>query len=112
MQESQLGVLAGSIFIFRRWHVLLGREEEEMDPCGEVTDLSSGEAGKGGEAGGKRRALSMACSRQEYWNGLPFPMPGDLPVPGIKSVSLGSPTLADRFFTTSPSGKPLLIMPY
>ena len=60
MQESQLRVLAGSIFIFRRWHVLLGREEEEMDPCGEVTDLSSGEAGKGGEAGGKRRVAEAA----------------------------------------------------
>ena len=56
--------------------------------------------------------LSKGFPRQEYWSGLPFPMPGDLPVPGIKSVSLGSPTLADRFFTTSPSGKPLLIMPY
>ena len=28
--------------------------------------------------------LSMGFSRQEYWNGLPFPSPGDLPKPGIK----------------------------
>ena len=34
--------------------------------------------------------LSMGFSRQEYWNGLPFPSPGGLPDPGIKP---GSPTL-------------------
>ena len=32
--------------------------------------------------------LSMGFSRQEYWNGLPFPSPGDLPNPGIKPGSL------------------------
>ena len=31
---------------------------------------------------------SMEFSRQEYWSGLPFPSPGDLPDPGIKPVSL------------------------
>ena len=40
--------------------------------------------------------LSMGFSRQEYWSGLPFPSPGDLPRPGIKP---GSPALADGFFT-------------
>ena len=40
---------------------------------------------------------SMEFSRQEYWSGLPFPSPGDLPDPGIKP---GSPSLqADRCFT-------------
>ena len=33
---------------------------------------------------------SMGFSRQEYWSGLPFPSPGDLPDPGIEP---GSPTL-------------------
>ena len=37
-------------------------------------------------------------SRQEYWSGLPFLPPGDLPNPGIKSVSPVSPALAGRFF--------------
>ena len=32
--------------------------------------------------------LSMGFSRQEYWSGLPFPSPGDLPNPGIKPLSL------------------------
>ena len=32
--------------------------------------------------------LSVGFSRQEYWSGLPFPPPGDLPDPGIKPVSL------------------------
>ena len=44
--------------------------------------------------------LSMGFSRQEYWTGLPFPPPGDLPNPEIESVSLKSPALAGRFFTT------------
>ena len=34
--------------------------------------------------------LSMGFSRQEYWSGLPFPSPGDLPNPGIEP---GSPAL-------------------
>ena len=38
--------------------------------------------------------LSMEFSRQEYWNGLPFPPPGDLPKPGNKP---SSPVLAGRF---------------
>ena len=46
--------------------------------------------------------LSMEFSRQEYWSGEPFPTPGDLPDPGIKLVSLVSPTLAGGFFTTEP----------
>ena len=45
--------------------------------------------------------LSMGFSRQEYWSGLPRPPPGDVPDPGIEPVSLMSPALADRFFTTS-----------
>ena len=47
--------------------------------------------------------LSIEFSRQEYWNGLPFPSPGDLSDPGIEPTS---PTLAGRFFTTEPPGKP------
>ena len=39
-------------------------------------------------------SLSMEFSRQEYWTGLPFPTPEDLPDPGIKPVSLASPALA------------------
>ena len=40
-------------------------------------------------------------SRQEYWSGLPFPLPGDLPDPGIEPRSLTSPALAGGFTTTS-----------
>ena len=46
--------------------------------------------------------LSMEFPGQEYWNGLSFLSPGDLPNPGIKSVP---PALAGRFFTTAPPGK-------
>ena len=45
--------------------------------------------------------LSMGFSRQEHWSGLPCPLPGDLPDPGIKPSSLMSPALADGFFTTN-----------
>ena len=46
--------------------------------------------------------LSMGFSRQEYWSGLSFPPPGDLPNPEIKPVSLNvSLALAGRLFTTS-----------
>ena len=44
--------------------------------------------------------LSMEFSRQEYWSGLPFPTPGDLPDPGTEPMSLASPALAGQFFTT------------
>ena len=49
--------------------------------------------------------LSMGFSRQEYWSGLPFPSPGDLPNLGIEHTFLTSPALADRFFTTSATWK-------
>ena len=45
----------------------------------------------------------MEFSRQEYWSGLPFPSPGDLPNPGMEPLS---PALAGGFFTAEPSGKP------
>ena len=51
---------------------------------------------------------SMGFSRQEYWNGLPFPSPGDLPDPGIELASLTSPSLAMGSLPPAPSGKPLL----
>ena len=46
--------------------------------------------------------LSMEFSRQEYWNGLPFPPLGDLPKPGTEPTSPASPALAGGFFTTEP----------
>ena len=45
--------------------------------------------------------LSMGFPRQEYWSGLPFPSPGDLPDSGIKPPS---PALAGIFFTTEALG--------
>ena len=49
--------------------------------------------------------LSMGFSRQEYWSGLPFPPPGDLPNPGIELLSPASLALSGRFFTAAPPGK-------
>jgi len=42
-------------------------------------------------------------SKQEYWSGLPFPSPGNLPDPGIES---GSPALEADALTSEPPGKP------
>ena len=60
--------------------------------------------------------LSMEFFRQEYWSGLPFPSPGDLPNPGIELASPGSPadkesacqySLSEIFFiSVEPPGKP------
>ena len=47
---------------------------------------------------------SMGSVRQEYWSGLPFPTPGDLPEPGIEPTFLPSPALAGGLFTTSTTG--------
>ena len=44
--------------------------------------------------------LSMGFFRQEYWSGMPFPIPGYLPNSGIELASLVSPALAGGFFTT------------
>ena len=46
---------------------------------------------------------SMGFSRQEYWSGLPFPSPGDLPNPGIEPRS---PTLQADSLPSEPPGKP------
>ena len=54
----------------------------------------------------RQAPLSMGFSRQEYWSGLPFPSPGDLPDPGIEPVSLASPALAGRFLTTRATREP------
>ena len=45
--------------------------------------------------------LSMRFPRQEYWSVLPCPSSGDRPDPGIEPMSLESPALAGRLFTTS-----------
>ena len=51
-------------------------------------------------------SLSMEFLRQEYWSGLPFPSPEDLPNPGTELTSLVSPALAGGFFISEPPGKP------
>ena len=48
-------------------------------------------------------SLSMGFPRQEYWSGLPFPFPGDLPDPEVEPIS---PALAGRFFSLSHQGNP------
>ena len=57
----------------------------------------------------RQAPLSMGFSRQEYWSGLPFPPPGDLPDPGIEPRSPVSPALQADCLPDEPSGKPLRV---
>ena len=50
----------------------------------------------------RQAALSVGFSRQEYWSGLSFPSPGDLPDPGIEP---GSPALQADSLPTEPPGE-------
>ena len=52
----------------------------------------------------RQAPLSMEFSRQEYWCGMPFPSPGDLPDPGIEP---GSPVLQADSLPSAPPGNPL-----
>ena len=51
----------------------------------------------------------MGFFRQEYWSGLPFSTPGDLPDPEIKPATSVFPALPGVFFTTELHGKPSLL---
>ena len=50
----------------------------------------------------------MGFFRKKYWSELSFPLPGDLPNPGIKLASPESLALARVFLTTEPHGKPIM----
>ena len=56
--------------------------------------------------------LSMGFFRQEYWRGLPFPPPGDLPDPGIEPMSPEPPVLQADSLPVELSGKPHQYMDY
>ena len=55
----------------------------------------------------RQAPLSMGFSRQEYWSGLPFPSPGDLPDPGIEPRS---PALQADSLPAEPAGKPYILL--
>ena len=57
----------------------------------------------------RQAPLSMGFSRQEYWSGLPFPPPGNLPDSGIKPTSPASPALQVDLLVTELPGKPTLL---
>ena len=57
-------------------------------------------------------SLPMGFSRQEYWSGLPFPSPGDLPDPGIKPVSFTSPAWQAGSLPLSHRESPIYMLVY
>ena len=58
----------------------------------------------------RQAPLAIEFSRQEYWSGVPFPTPGDLPDPRIEPTSLASPTLAGGYFTSSANWEALFLL--
>ena len=58
---------------------------------------------------GCQALLSMGFPRQEYWSGLPFPSPGDLPHSGMEAMSHVSLALAGRVFTNCVTWEPATI---
>ena len=60
----------------------------------------------------RQAPLSTGFSRQEYWGGLRFPPPGDLPHPGIEPGSLPSPALAGGFFTMTTTWEAQIYLHY
>ena len=54
----------------------------------------------------RQALLSMGFCRQEHWSGLPYPLPGDLPSPGIESLSPVAPALHTDSLPLSPQGSP------
>ena len=55
----------------------------------------------------RQAPLSMEFSKQEYWSGLPFPPPGDLPDPGIELESPAFPALQADSLLLSHLGSPI-----
>ena len=59
---------------------------------------------------GLQAPLPMEFSKQEYWSGLAFPTPEDLPNPRMELAALESPALAGGFFTTEAPGRPKCVV--
>ena len=57
--------------------------------------------------GARQTPLSIGFPRQEYLSGLPFPLPGDLPYPGIEPMLLEAPELHADSLPSEPPGKPI-----
>ena len=82
------GFMAGSIPLFTKTAVGAVSESEVAQSCPTLCDHQA--------------PPSMGFFRQEYWSGLPFLSPGDLPDSGLEPTS---PALAGGFFTNEPPGK-------
>ena len=91
----KLRVIGGHVFVVPAsiWRLVGKSESEVAQSC--LTLCSPMDP--------TRLLLSMGFSKQVHWSGLPFPSPGDLPVPGIKPRS---PTLQADTLPSEPAGKP------
>ena len=78
-----------------------GKSVEELGKKKKVKSLSRVQLFENPWTAAYQAPLYMGFSRQEYWSGVPFPSPGNLPYPGIKPKSPASPALASGLFTSS-----------
>ena len=86
LPNKQIDVLNSTIFLFTTLRTLLS----PYCDCSEAKLLSRVRLFATAWTVARQAPLSMGFSSQEYWNGLPFPSPGDIPGPGIEP---GSPAL-------------------
>jgi len=89
--------------MFRKHIELLGKVRVELVTRGQACVLSHVRLFVTPWTVAHQAPLPMEFSRQEYWSGLLFPTPGNLPNLGTEPVS---PALAHRSFTTTPPGMP------
>ena len=112
MQETWVQSWVGKIPWRRKWQptqiFLLGKSHEQRSLSSVQFSHSVVSDSVAPRTVAQRVPPSMGFSRQEHWRGLPFPLPGDLPNPGIKPTSFKSPSLAGEFFTTVTSWEALM----
>ena len=80
LPNKQIYVLNSTVFLFTTLRTLLS----PYCDCSEVKLLSRVQLFVTSWTVARQAPLSMGFSSQEYWNGLPFPSPGDIPGPGIE----------------------------
>ena len=101
-EEKPEARLQGVVMIWERWW-WLGPQWQQRG-CGRVLVAKSCPTFATPWTVACQASLFMGFSRQEYWSGLPFPSPGDLPNPGIEP---GSPMLQVDSLPTEPPGRPI-----
>ena len=89
------------------WNWVLRHTKDSFDVCARVLSCSVLSDAVTPGIMAHQAPLPLEFSKQEYWSGVPFPPPGDLPDSG---TDLTSPALVGGFFTTVPPGKSIVFL--